>query len=145
MYVPQHEHCGACHVALGRAFLDVSRARLARAAVDAAAAGQARAASDGAPQASLQAAATAALAAHRAAAEAARPDARRLAALKRTGPRLAVLLAQEADMAGIVAAGEENIGANDPGVLGYPARPLERHLADALARHAAAQAGGPFA
>ena len=160
-------YCKECHVLFGRAFLDLTRAALVRAAVDAAAAGQApaaglglglddgtpqgplRAAAGGqapeaeasAPQGALQAAAAAVLAEHRPAAEAARRWPSRVRQLKQTGQMVAMLLAREADLEGMVAAGEEEVGEDCPHMLGYPARPFEQHLADALARHAKQAAG----
>lgn len=148
---------------------DLTRAALARAAVDAAAAGQAplaglglgsddgapqgplRAAAAGqapeaeasAPQGTLQAAAAAVLAKHRPAAEAARRWPIRFRQLKQAGQAVAMRLVREADLEGLVAAGEAGMGKNNPHLLGYTARPLEQHLADALARHAKQAAGTP--
>ena len=145
------EHCKTCHVLFGRAFLDLTRAALARAAVDAAAAEQAPAAglglgsgsADGAPQGPLAVAAAAVLTEHRPAAEAARRWPSGFAQLKQAGQAVAMLLVREADLEGMVAAGEEVVGKENPHLLGYPARPFDQHLADALARHAKQAAGVP--
>ena len=134
-------YCTAWHVSLGRAFLDLTRARLARAAVDAAVAQQAPPAllgsesgsADGAPQGPLRAAVAAVLAEHRAAAEAARREPIRFAYLKAAGQVVTMLLAREADLAGMVAAGESALGASERSMRGYPARPFEAHLTEALA------------
>lgn len=138
-------HCKEWHVLFGRAFLDLTRAALARAAVTAAAARRAPAAglglgsgvADDTPQGPLQAAAAAVLDEHRPAAEAARCRPSGFAQLKQALQAVAVLLVREADLEAMVAAGEEAVGKDCPNLLGYPARPLEEHLADAVARHAA--------
>ena len=55
---------------------------------------------------------------------------------------MAMLLARETDLEGVVAAGGRVVGEGGSWVPGYPARPFAQHLADSLARHAAEQAAG---
>ena len=92
---------------------------------------------DGAPQGPLRAAVAAVLAEHRAGAESARREPTRYAQLQAAGQVVTMLLAREADLAGMVAAGERALGTAERSMRGYPARPFETHLTEALAELAA--------